>query len=203
MALDRRTFLKTGMAGIGAATLAPSVLAQTPGVRPAPNMPAPNFVATNGINMAVYEQGEPGNPAIVFCHGFPELAYSWRYQMGPVSAAGYHCLSPDQRGFGLTGGPEDPSQYDLQYFCDDLIGMLDAKGIEKAVFCGHDWGGAVVWSMGRLYPDRCAGIIGLNTGARRPADLPPLEDPEPSLIVRTPNYYVATFMTPGGRRGAS
>ncbi len=75
--------------------------------------------------------------------------------------------------------------------------MLDVKGIEKAVFCGHDWGGAVVWAMGRLYPEHCLGIIGLNTAAARPAGLPPAGDAQPNDIVMSPNYYVATFMPPG------
>ena len=74
---------------------------------------------------------------------------------------------------------------------------MDAKGIEKAVFVGHDWGGAVVWAMPRLHPDRCLGVIGLNTSAARPTNLPPAEDSEPSLIIMTPRYYFATFQQPG------
>jgi len=158
-------------------------------------MPVPTFVETNGIDMAVYEKGS--GPAVVFCHGWPELAFSWRNQIDAVAAAGFHAIAPDQRGFGLTGGPEDPAEYDMQIFCDDLAGLLDARGIEKAVFCGHDWGGAVVWAMARLHPDRCSGIIGLNTSAGRPGNLPAVENPEPSLIIRTPNYYTTTFMAPG------
>ena len=208
MPLDRRLFLKTtalsgiqlsglGLAGVTLNTFAAAKNspARNGTVRPAPMMPAPHYVATNGINMAVYEKGE--GPAIVFCHGFPELAFSWRSQIDAVSAAGFHAIAPDQRGYGLTGGPSDPSQYDMQIFCDDLAGLLDAKGIDKAVFCGHDWGGAVVWAMARLHPDRCLGIIGLNTAAGRPAGLAPAQRSEASQIIMTPNYYVATFMQPG------
>ncbi|HAG73169.1 MAG TPA: epoxide hydrolase [Gammaproteobacteria bacterium] len=158
-------------------------------------MPEPHFIATNGIDMAVYEKGE-GLP-VVFCHGWPELAFSWRSQIDAVAAAGFRAIAPDQRGFGLTGGPADPNLYDMQILCDDLAGMLDAKGIDKAVFVGHDWGGAVVWAMARLHPDRCLGIAGLNTAAGRPPNLPALENVEPSLIVLTPNYYVGTFQKPG------
>ena len=199
MSLNRRTFLQhtlktTAFAGLGAAYPLSS-LAQNNGVRPAPMMPDPSFVETNGISMAVYEKGS--GQAVVFCHGFPELAFSWRSQLDAVAAAGYHAIAPDQRGYGLTGGPEDPMQYDMGIFCDDLIGMLDAKGIDKAVFVGHDWGGALVWAMPRLHPDRCLGIIGLNTTAGRPADLPPVTDSEPSLIVMTPDYYFAKFIPTG------
>lgn len=199
MLVNRRRILKTtAITGIGAATLPMSSLvtaANNSAVKPAPLMPTPTYVETNGINMAVYEKGQ--GPAVVFCHGFPELAFSWRSQIDAVSAAGFHAIAPDQRGYGLTGGPDDPSQYDMQIFCDDLAGLLDAKGIDKAVFCGHDWGGAVVWAMAVLHPDRCSGIIGLNTAAGRPQGLPPVTNSEPSLIVMSPNYYVATFSPPG------
>jgi len=199
MAFTRRRFIRQtatlGFASLLAGSVTRFSFAQTPDVKPAPMMPEPNFIATNGINMAVYEKGL--GPAVVFCHGWPELAFSWRSQLDAVAAAGFHAIAPDQRGFGLTGGPADPMQYDMGIFCADLVGMLDAKGIEKATFVGHDWGGAVVWAMARLYPERCSGIIGLNTSASRPAGLPPVENPEPSLIVLGPNYYVATFQQPG------
>jgi len=197
MTINRRQFLKRSIAAGVAASASPlaTFAAQNSGVRPAPLMPAPHTVHTNGIDMAVYEKGE--GPAVVFCHGWPELAFSWRDQIDAVAAAGYRAIAPDQRGFGLTGGPNDPLQYDMQIFCDDLAGLLDAKGIDRAVFCGHDWGGAVVWAMARLHPQRCSGIIGLNTAAGRPAGLPPVENSEPSSIVMTPNYYVATFQEPG------
>lgn len=197
MSFSRRSFLQTAsLATLGAGiSLSNSLLAQTPGVRPAPMMPTPSFVDTNGITMAVYEQGS--GPAVMFCHGFPELAFSWRHQIPAVADAGFHAIAPDMRGYGLTGGPDDPMQYDMQIFCDDLVGVMDAKGIDRAVFCGHDWGGAVVWAMARLYPQRCLGIIGLNTAAGRPAGLPPADDAQANDIVMTPNYYVATFLPPG------
>jgi pimeloyl-ACP methyl ester carboxylesterase len=195
MNMTRRTFIKSSaVAGITAAT-GTAFAVNTEGVKPAPYMPAPKMVKTNGIDMAVYEQGT-GTP-IVFCHGFPELAFSWRHQVKALSGAGFRAIAPDQRGYGMTGGPEDNTQYDMKYLCDDLAGMLDALEIEKAVFCGHDWGGAVVWSMARLHPDRCLGIIGLNTPASRPGHLPKVKRSEESLIVMSPNYYVNTFMKPG------
>ena len=197
MSFTRRRFLNASLSIATGSALAPFSVsyAQANGVRPAPGLPAPTMVPTNGINMAVYEQGT--GPAVIFCHGFPELAFSWRNQLSAVAEAGFHALAPDQRGFGMTGGPEDPMQYDMGIFCADLVGMMDAKGIDKAVFIGHDWGGAVVWAMPRLYPDRCLGVIGLNTAAGRPADLPPAADATPNDIIMTPNYYVATFQPPG------
>ena len=191
----RRTFLHSTALAAGALGLPRISGAQDKSVRPAPYMPAPRYVQTNGIRMAVYEQGD-GVP-VVLCHGFPELAFSWRHQIKALSRAGFRAIAPDQRGYGLTDRPEDNTAYAIQHLCDDLTGMLDALAIDKAVFCGHDWGGGVVWAMARLHPDRCLGIIGINTPASRPPGLPRKTPQEKPLIVMSPNYYVATFMEPG------
>src|SRR5215475_9696040 len=55
---------------------------------------------TNGIRMHVAEQGT--GPLIVLCHGFPESWYSWRHQLAALSAAGFHAVAPDMRGYGRT-----------------------------------------------------------------------------------------------------
>ena len=130
---NRRRFLQgavsaglyAGMyAGLGASAIIIPAFAQSTSLGPAPMMPGLHTVDTNGIRMAVYEQGS--GPAVVFCHGFPELALSWRNQIGPVAAAGFHAIAPDQRGYGLTGGSDDVADYGMDVFCADLIGMLDA-----------------------------------------------------------------------------
>lgn len=128
--------------------------------------PEPHYVETNGIRMAVYEQGPKDGVPVVMCHGFPELGYSWRHQLPAVAGAGFRAIAPDQRGYGNTGGPKGPDAvplYDIAHLTDDLAGMLDALGIDKAVFVGHDWGGMVAWQMPLRHPDRVAGVIGVNT----------------------------------------
>ena len=102
-------------------------------------------------------------PAIVLSHGFPEIAYSWRHQVQPLVEAGYRVIIPDQRGYGLSDAPTGIEEYDLEHLMADLIGLLDAQGIERAMFVGHDWGGAVVWALPLYYPERVAGVIGVNT----------------------------------------
>ena len=62
-------------------------------------------ISTNGIDLRVYEAGPKGRP-VVLCHGFPELAYSWRHQVQPLADAGYHVIAPDQRGYGGSSAPE-------------------------------------------------------------------------------------------------
>ena len=128
----------------------------------AAQLPPVQYVDTNGIRMAYYEVPGEGVP-LVFCHGFPELAFSWRHQLRAFAAAGRRAIAPDQRGYGLTDRPEAVEVYDMEHLCADLVGLLDAKGIDRAVFCGHDWGGFVVWQMALRHPMRVAGVIGLNT----------------------------------------
>src|SRR3989442_1792533 len=118
-------------------------------------------IHTHGIRMAVNEQGA-GLP-VVLCHGFPEIAYSWRHQMPALAAAGFRAIAPDQRGYGETDRPAAVSDYDIHQLTADLVGLLDALGLERAVFAGHDWGGIVVWQMALLHPARTAGVIGVNT----------------------------------------
>ena len=158
------------------------------------DMPTPKMVKTNGIDMAVYEAGPKDGVPVVLCHGFPELAFSWRYQIKALGDAGFHVLAPDQRGYGLTSRPEKIEDYDMKHLTGDLAGMLDAFGIDKAVFVGHDWGGMVVWQMAIYQPERVAGVIGVNTPflPRPPVD--------PIMAMRAmygENMYIVFFQKPG------
>ncbi|MGH8596368.1 MAG: alpha/beta fold hydrolase, partial [Gammaproteobacteria bacterium] len=99
---------------------------------------------------------------VVLCHGFPELAFSWRHQMEPLAAAGYHVLAPDQRGYGRSDKPQPVEAYDIVQLTGDLVGLLDHYGYRDAVFVGHDWGAIVVWNLAMLHPDRVAGVINLS-----------------------------------------
>ncbi|REK13019.1 MAG: alpha/beta hydrolase [Planctomycetota bacterium] len=154
-------------------------------------LPKPEFVETNGIRMAVYEQGQ-GLP-VVLCHGFPELAYSWRHQLPALAEAGYRAIAPDQRGYGLTEQPEDVDAYTIVHLCDDLAGLLDAQKIDKAVFVGHDWGGMVVWMMPLLHPDRVLGVVGVNTPFM---PRPPVAPIQLLRQMRGEDNYIVAFQEP-------
>lgn len=137
------------------------------------DMPPMQFALVNKVKMGFYAAGmRSERPALVLCHGWPELAYSWRHQIKALSDAGFHVLAPDQRGYGQTQGPTEVEAYDLDHLTCDLEGLLDHCGIKKAIFVGHDWGGFVVWAMAMRYPSRVAGVVGVNTPhiARPPAD---------------------------------
>jgi pimeloyl-ACP methyl ester carboxylesterase len=158
------------------------------------DFPEPTMVRSNGIEMAVYEAGPKAGLPVVLCHGFPELAYSWRHQLPALAAAGFRAIAPDQRGYGRTSRPEKVEDYDMPHLTGDLVGMLDALGLKKAVFVGHDWGGLVVWNVPLLHPDRVLGVIGVNT----PFFARPSIDPIAAMrAMRGENNYIVFFQKPG------
>ena len=127
-------------------------------------MPPLQFAQTNGIRMGFYEAGPKTDaPPLVLCHGWPEIAFSWRHQIKALSEAGLRVIAPDQRGYGATDRPEPVEAYDLEQLTGDLVGLLDHLQIDKAIFVGHDWGGFVVWQMAVRHPNRVAGVVGVNT----------------------------------------
>jgi pimeloyl-ACP methyl ester carboxylesterase len=139
-------------------------------------MPPLQFAQTNGIRMGYYEAGPKGDkPPLVLCHGWPELAFSWRHQIRALSEAGIRVIAPDQRGYGATDRPQAVEDYGIEHLTGDLVGLLDHLGIEKAVFVGHDWGGFVVWQMPLRHRDRVAGVVGINTPHMDRASADPIE----------------------------
>lgn len=122
--------------------------------------PEPHFVNTNGIRMAVHEQGD--GPPVILLHGFPELAFSWRHQIPALAMAGYRAIAPDQRGYGKTSVPPRVSDYRVEELIGDIHGLLDALEIDSAVFIGHDMGAILLWQMAMLAPERIDRLIMLN-----------------------------------------
>ena len=122
--------------------------------------PEPNFVESNGLRMAVYEEGQ--GPAVILLHGFPELAFSWRHQLPALAAAGFRAIAPDQRGYGRTTVPPNVSDYRASELIKDMHGLLDALHLESATFVGHDWGALLLWQMAMLAPERIDKLVILN-----------------------------------------
>jgi pimeloyl-ACP methyl ester carboxylesterase len=114
-------------------------------------------IATNGIHLHVTELGE--GPAILFVHGFPDTAYTWRKQMQAVAAAGFRAIAPDMRGYGGSSAPADPTLYTPFQTVGDLVGLLDARQVPEAIIVGHDWGANVAWNAAMMRPDRFKAVF--------------------------------------------
>lgn len=120
--------------------------------------------------MAVFEQGD--GPAVIFLHGFPELAFSWRFQLPALAEAGYRAIAVDQRGYGQSSAPPNVSDYHIDLLIGDILGLLDALKLERAIFVGHDWGAFVLWHMSLLCPERMEkqAILNIPFWPRSPID---------------------------------
>lgn len=151
-----------------------------------------SVVETNGIRMHMVECG--AGPLVLLCHGFPESWYSWRHQLHALAEAGFHAVAPDMRGYGQTDCPEQIDQYTLLHLVGDMIGLLDALGVETAVIVGHDWGAPVAWHAALWRPDRFRGVIGLSVPFTPRRSVRPT-----SIMPQTEDaiFYQLYFQTPG------
>ena len=153
--MRRREFIgRLGAAAVGAFCQSSLTFAQATG------SVAHRTIGANGIHLHFVEQGE--GPLIVLCHGFPELWYSWRHQLPALSSAGFHAVAVDMRGYGQSDRPEAIDQYTLLHLVGDIVGLLDALGVQQAVIAGHDWGAVVAWHAALLRPDRFRAVIALS-----------------------------------------
>jgi pimeloyl-ACP methyl ester carboxylesterase len=153
---------------------------------------AERLLRLNGIELNVVEEG--AGPAVVLCHGFPELAFSWRHQIPVLATNGYRVIAPDMRGFGRSSIPPEIEAYDVVSLCRDMTGLLDALGEDAAIFVGHDWGASLVWSLAVLEPERVRAVAGLSVPfvPRAPA--------APIPIMRRhlgEDFYIVWFQKPG------
>jgi pimeloyl-ACP methyl ester carboxylesterase len=149
-------------------------------------------IATNGIELFALEEGA-GRP-VILCHGFPEIAYSWRHQVPALAQAGYRVIAPDMRGFGRSSAPAEVEAYDVLSLCGDLCGLLDALELERAIFVGHDWGASLVWQLAALHPERVTAVAGLSV------PFTPRAPAAPIPIMRRhlgEDFYILWFQQPG------
>jgi pimeloyl-ACP methyl ester carboxylesterase len=152
-------------------------------------------ISTNGVDLHVVEAGEQGAPVVLLCHGFPELAYSWRHQIPALAEAGYHVLAPDQRGYGQSSRPSAIEDYDIVNLTADACGVLDAVGAESAVFVGHDWGSMVVWQSALLHPERVRAVCGMSVPFAPRGPMPPTELMK--MAFGDGFFYILYFQEPG------
>lgn len=158
--------------------------------------PRPGAGEGAGIALSLHDAGS--GPAVVLCHGFPELGYSWRHQFPALTEAGFRAVAPDQRGYGASDRPEAIEAYDLLHLTGDLVGLLDALELDRAVFAGHDWGGFVAWAMPVLHPERTLGVIGVNTPYMA---FPPTQMMRMLTGGEDERLYILWFQQPGVAEG--
>ena len=118
------------------------------------------YVESNGIRLRLVEAGE--GPLVILVHGWPESWYSWRHQLQPLAAAGYHVVVPDMRGYGGSDIPAEIEDYNILQLTADVAGIVTAVGAESAVIVGHDWGAPIAWQSALLYPEIFTAVVGMS-----------------------------------------
>ena len=111
----------------------------------------------NGITINVQQWGDAEAPAVVLLHDHAEDLRAW---MGciPSLAAEYRVIAPDLRGHGLTTAPEDPADYAIETFAEDLRALLDALQVDLCALVGTGLGGIVAANFATLHPDHVAAL---------------------------------------------
>lgn len=116
------------------------------------------LIPVGPIDLHVVEHGE--GPAVLFCHGFPDLWRGWRLQMEALASAGYRAIALDMRGYGKSSAPDNPLLYTPLHTVGDLVGLLDALGLPTVTIVGHGFGASVAWSAALMRPDRFTAVFG-------------------------------------------
>lgn len=99
-------------------------------------------------------------PLVVMIHGFPDFWYSWRHQMEGL-ADRFQVAAIDQRGYN-PDKPKGEENYDLAHLVSDVVAVIRHLGREKAIIVGHDWGGAVAWSLAAFRPEVVEKLVIVN-----------------------------------------
>ena len=114
----------------------------------------------------------------------------WRHQVPALVAAGFRVIAPDIRGYGLSDIPRHVADYRLPRLVADVVGILDALGVEQADLAGHDWGAVIAWHLCIAHPERIRRFVALSVGHPTAyAKGPPIQ--------KLMGYYILAFQFRG------
>ncbi|HEV7635948.1 MAG TPA: alpha/beta hydrolase [Bradyrhizobium sp.] len=123
-----------------------------------------NHVDAGVLNVAYYEAAPADGPVVMLLHGFPYDIHSYVDVAPMLAERGCRAIVPYLRGYGPTHFLNDdtPRSGEQAAIGADLIALMDALGIARAVFAGYDWGGRAACVAAALWPERCAGLVSVN-----------------------------------------
>lgn len=112
----------------------------------------------DGLIFDVRDAGPPDGPVVILLHGFPQRNDSWNGVIARLTAAGYRCLAPNQRGYSPGARPPRRRDYRISELVADVGALIDASGVQRVHLVGHDWGAAVAWGVAAEMPERLATV---------------------------------------------
>ena len=177
--ISRRSFAMAGLS-VGAALLAPgatyaeglqpilsnAILADIHGIKPGTNTSFGSIKQVDAglLNIGYAEAGPANGPAVILLHGWPYDIHSYVDVAPLLASAGYRVIVPHLRGYGTTRFLSDETFRNGQpsVVALDIIALMDALKIEKAIIAGFDWGARTADIMAALWPERCKAIVSVS-----------------------------------------
>jgi pimeloyl-ACP methyl ester carboxylesterase len=117
------------------------------------------YFDAGGLRTHVALAGRDDADPVVLVHGWPQNWWSWR-RVIPELSERFRVIAPDLRGHGWTDAPA--RGYDKEQLASDVLALLDAMGIERATWVGHDWGGWLGFLAALRAPERLEGLLALS-----------------------------------------
>jgi pimeloyl-ACP methyl ester carboxylesterase len=170
---QRRLILGTAISGVAAMEFTPTRTAFAevgqsvmPARAPSSRRLEPlRHVDAGVLNVAYYEEGPVDGPVVLLLHGFPFDIHSYVDVVPRLAAEGCRAIVPYLRGYGPTRflDKATPRSGEQAAMGADLMALMDALSIKRAVFAGYDWGGRAACVAAALWPDRCIGLVSVNS----------------------------------------
>jgi pimeloyl-ACP methyl ester carboxylesterase len=205
---DRRRFLGAAFTAAAAAELAVAVPARGEAPRAAVASKVQGGTAFRALkqidagllNVGYAEDGPDDGPAVLLLHGWPYDIYSYVDVAPILASAGYRVIVPYLRGYGTTRFLAAGTFRNAQQtaVAADIVALMDALRIERAILAGFDWGARTVNIVAALWPARCKAMVSVSgyligTPSGNKAPLPPEAELE--------WWYQYYFATERGRAG--
>jgi pimeloyl-ACP methyl ester carboxylesterase len=139
----------------------------------------------------VRDAGPPDGPVVLLLHGFPQHSDSWNAVIDRLTAQGYRCLAPNQRGYSPGARPSRRRDYRMSELVADVGALIDASGAQRVHLVGHDWGAAVAWATAAEIPERLLSVS-------------PISVPHPAAFIKSfatsrqslASWYMYLFQLP-------
>ena len=120
-----------------------------------------HLINANGLTFEVDTCGA-GERLALCLHGFPELAFSWRYQLPLLARLGYRAWAPNLHGYGRTTRLPRVADYAMEHLVADVAGLIDQARARSVVLIGHDWGGAIAWPYALRHASSLERLVVMN-----------------------------------------
>src|SRR3954470_3947104 len=161
----RRLLLSAALLGVADRAFAKADAPVRPAAAPPRRMEPLKHVDAGVLNVANYEAGPADGPVAILLHGFPYDVHSYVDVAPQLAAQGCRVIVPYLRGFGATRFRDFATLRSGEQAAigADVIALMDALAIKRAVFAGHNWGGRGACVAAALWPERCTGLVTVNS----------------------------------------